>query len=214
MKRKNMVTPLKHATRSLTVCAFSLCLLWFATRLLEAQNPPTELNIIVVQGEGTINHVRQPVASVPIIRVEDANHQPISGATVVFTLPTEGATGHFGSGGKMLVVTTDAQGRATAADLRVNEYPGKLVILAGVTYRGLSARTSITQFDEGPPVAQKSGKGHGKLIVILAVVGGAAAGGGIYFATHKSGGASTAVVTTSATPIGLTPGTPTITGPH
>jgi len=212
-----MATSSKYAIKTFAVCFSSFCFFQFSARPLGAQNPPTELNIIVIQGEGAINHVRQSVASEPIIRMEDENHKPIAGATVVFTLPTGGATGQFANGGKMLVITTDAQGRATAAGLKVNEYPGKLVILVGVSYRGLSARTNITQFDEGPPVAQKSGNGHGhgKLIAILVVVGGAAAGGGAYFATHKNGATSTTTGgTTTPAAIGLTPGTPSITGPH
>lgn len=210
-----MATSLKHVTKPFAICFSSLCFFQLATGSLKAQAPPSELNIVVVQGEGAINHVRQSVSNEPIIRVEDENRKPIAGATVVFTLPTEGATGQFVNGSKMLVVTTDAQGRAAAAGLKVNEYPGKLVMLVGVSYRGLSARTNITQFDEGPPVAQKSSKGgHGKLVAVLVVVGAAAAGGGAYFATHKSGGASTSGGATSPTAIGITPGTPTIIGPH
>jgi hypothetical protein len=211
-----MAKSLKYATRTFAVSFFLLCLFQLASGALQGQTVPSELNIIVVQGEGAINHVRQPVATEPIVRVEDENHKPVAGATVVFTLPTEGATGQFGNGNKMLVATTDAQGRANAAGLKVNEYPGKLVILVGVSYRGLRARTNITQFDEGPPVAEKSGKSHGKLVAILIVVGGAAAGGGAYFALHKSGSSATGSGTTSTTPtaIGLTPGTPTIIGPQ
>ena len=209
-----MATSLKHVTKSFAICFSSLCFFQLATRSLEAQAPPSELNIIVVQGEGSINHVRQSVSNEPIIRVEDENHKPIAGATVVFTLPTEGATGQFVNGSKMLVVTTDAQGRAAAAGLKVNEYPGKLVMLVGVSYRGLSARTNITQFDEGPAVAQKSGKGHGKLVAVLVVVGAAAAGGGAYFATHKGGSTSSSGGATPPAAIGITPGTPTIIGPH
>ena len=211
---------MKNATKIFAICFSSLCLLELAGGALRAQTPPAELNIIVVQGEGAINHVRQSVSNEPIVRVEDEKHQPIAGAAVVFTLPTEGATGQFANGSKMLVINTDAQGRATAAGLKVNEYPGKLVILVGVSYRGLRARTNITQFDEGPPVEHKaggSGGGHGKLIAILVVVGGAAAGGGAYFATHKSGTASPSGSGGGPTPppaIGLTPGTPTIVGPR
>ncbi len=186
--------------------------------LLQAQTVPTELNIIVVQGEGAINKVRQASTTEPAVRIEDQNHAPIAGATVTFTLPTEGATGHFGNGGKMLIVTTDAQGKATAAGLKVNEYPGKLVVHIDVTFRGLSARTNITQFDEGPPVPEKASKGsggHGKLIAVLAIVGAAAAGGGAYAATHKGGAGSTpSTIPTGPSPIGITAGTPTIIGPH
>jgi hypothetical protein len=212
-----MATSLKNAPRILKICLSCLC--FFASGMLPAQTVPTELNIIVVQGEGAINKVRQAASSEPVIRIEDQNHASIAGATVTFTLPTEGATGHFGNGGKILIATTDAQGKATAAGLKVNEYPGKLVLHIDVTYRGLSARTNITQFDEGPPVPEKASKGsggHGKLIAVLAIVGAAAAGGGAYAASHKGGSGFTPPSNTPTGPIaiGITAGTPTIIGPH
>jgi hypothetical protein len=212
-----MAKRLKYASRSFGICTSCLWFFLFAAGTLQAQTVPTELNIIVVQGEGSINKVRQAATSDPVVRIEDQNHKPIAGATVTFTLPTEGATGHFGNGGKMLLVSTDAQGKATAEGLKVNEYPGKLAIHVDVTYRGLSARTNITQFDEGPPVPEKASSGghHGKLITIL-VIAGAAAGGGAYFATHRNGASSPGSGSTPSGPaaIGLTPGSPTITGPH
>lgn len=210
-----MAKRFKHASHIFGICASSFWLFLFAAGTLQAQPVPTELNIIVVQGEGSINHVRQAAATDPVIRVEDQNHNPIAAATVTFTLPTEGATGHFGNGGKMLLVTTDAQGKATAAGLKVNEYPGKLAIHVDVSYRGLSARTNITQFDEGPPVPEKASTGghHGKLITVLAIAG-AAAGGGAYFATHHGAGSTPGSTPSGPAAIGLTPGSPTITGPH
>ena len=46
-----------------------------------------ELNIVIVEGEGATNNIRQRVARQPIIQVEDENHKPVAGAVVVFTLP-------------------------------------------------------------------------------------------------------------------------------
>ncbi len=191
----------------------------FTAQRGQAQNPPTELNIVVVEGEGASNQVRQRVSREPVIRVEDENHQPITGAAVVFTLPTEGATGEFGNGSKSLTVTTDSQGRATAQGLRANQIPGKLPIHVNVSYRGLSARTNITQFNEGPappPGAKASSGGNGKMKAILAAVGVAAASGAALAITRSngSGSSSGAVNTPSVTAIGITPGTGSIAGPH
>lgn len=213
-----MTMPFKYGLESLATALSFLTFFQFAQPPVYAQNLPTELNIVVVQGEGTINNVRQRVNKEPIIQVEDENHKPVAGAAAVFTLPTEGATGSFGNGGKSLTVMTDAQGRATAQGLKVNEYPGKLVIHINVSYRGLSARTNITQFNEGPPVTKKaSNSSHsGRIWVILAVVG-AAAGGGAYVALRNGGSSSSTGTGTTPPPvvgIGLTPGTGTITGPH
>ena len=185
--------------------------------ILRAQTLPTQLNIVVVEGEGAINNARQRVTREPIIRIEDENHKPIAGAAVVFTLPTEGATGEFGNGSKNLTIMTDKQGLATAHGLKLNGLPGKVPIQVNASYRGLTARTTISQSSVLPPGAKASagGGGHGTLIAILVVVGAAAAGGGAYFATHKSGSSAPPVATPSGpTPIGITPGTGTIVGGH
>jgi hypothetical protein len=183
---------------------------------LHAQAPPTEINIVVVEGEGATNNVRQRVARSPVVRVEDENHKPIAGAVVAFTLPTEGATGEFAKGAKTATVITDNQGTASAPSLRMNQLAGKVPIHINASYRGATARTSITQFSVLPPGAKasSSGGGHGGLIAVLVVLGAAAGGGGAYFATRKSTSPSTGVVNPPPTPIGITPGTGSITGGH
>lgn len=181
--------------------------------------PPAGLNIVIVEGEGAINNARQRVNREPIVRVEDDNHKPIAGAAVVFTLPTEGTTGVWANGSRALAVNTNSDGVAVGKGLRVNAVSGKLAILVSASYRGLTARASINQTNEGIPGAKSStaGGGHGKLIVILAVVA-AAAGGGAYYATHKSSSSSPSTPNSpsspSATPIGISAGSSTIIGPH
>jgi hypothetical protein len=181
-----------------------------------SQTLPTELNLVIVEGEGAVNNVRQRVAREPLVRVEDENHKPVAGVAIVFTLPTEGATGQFGGGAKTLMVTSDAQGEAKAHGLKLNQTNGKLLIHVSASYRGLSARAIITQVNEGGVThATSAGGGHGALIGVLVAVGAAAAGGGAYFATHSSKQTPTSTPTTPAggpTPIGITPGTGSITG--
>lgn len=172
---------------------------------------------MVVEGEGAIDNARQRVTREPVVRIEDDNHKPIAGATVVFTLPTEGTTGTFANGSQTLIMTTESNGVAAVKGLRVNQVSGKLVIHVSASYRGLTARTTINQTNEGVPGAKSStGGGSGtKVLVILAIVG-AAAGGGAYFLTRKSGNSSSSSNTTPppAVGIGLTPGTGAILGPH
>lgn len=181
-----------------------------------AQTLPTELNVAVIGGEGAVNNARQRASQDPAIRVEDENRKPVVAATVVFTLPTEGATGEFGNGSKSVTVTTNSQGEAAAPGLKVNQVEGKLPIHVSVSYRGLSARTNIVQFIEASAGASSSkGGGHssGKIIAILAVVGAAAAGGAA-FALKKSPSAAVVPSVPAIVPIGITPGTGTIVGNH
>jgi hypothetical protein len=184
---------------------------------LEAQTVPIQLNIVVVEGEGATNNVRQRVARDPVVQVEDENHRPLVGAAVVFALPTEGATGEFGNGSKTLTILTDKQGRAAAQGLKLNGMNGKVPIHVSASYRGLTARTVINQVSVLPPGVKassaKSG-GHGALIGVLVAVGAAAAGGGAYFALHQSSStpATTPVPPAGPTAIGITPGTGSIAG--
>ena len=196
--------------------ALAICLSFLiACPALSAQTMPTQLNIVVIEGEGAVNNIRQRVARDPVVQVEDENHKPIAGAVVMFTLPTEGATGEFGGSVKSTVVNTNAEGRAVASNLKMNGLSGKIPIHITASYRGLSARTSITMFSQVPPGAKesKSGGGHGALIAVLVILGAGAAGGGAYFATHGSKTAAPPTpVPAGPTPIGITPGTGSIAG--
>src|ERR1700753_2350420 len=78
-----------------------------------AQAPHT-LNLVIVEGDGAINNIRQRTAREPIVQVEDENHKPVAGAAVLFALPEHGAGGTFATGGHTLSVVTNAQGRAAA----------------------------------------------------------------------------------------------------
>ena len=126
---------------------------------LSAQTLPTELNIVVVEGEGASNNTRQRVNRPALVRIEDENHKPVVGAAVVFTLPTEGASGSFTNGSKSLTVTTDNQGQAVAQGLKMNGLPGKVPIQVNASYRGLTARTVISQESVLPPGAKASAGG-------------------------------------------------------
>jgi hypothetical protein len=179
--------------------------------------PPAVLNLVIVEGEGAINNIRQRVARDPVVRVEDENRKPVAGAVVVFTLPTEGATGDFSGGSKSVTVTADTQGLAKAQGLKLGGIGGKLPIHVTASYRGRSARITITQFIEVPAgVKPGNPSGHGKLIAILAGVGGAAAAGAAYALTRNSGSSSTGAPPppSGPTPIGIAAGTGTIAPPH
>lgn len=160
-----MTTLLKYGTKALSLGLSFFITLQFDTPPASAQTLPKELNIIVVAGEGTVNNPRHRVSREPVIRVEDENHKPIAGAAVVFTLPTEGTTGEFGNGSKTITVMTDSGGEAKGQGLKVNQIGGKLPILITVSYRGLTARATITQSvvaaAGGRPTGETGGTGSG-----------------------------------------------------
>ena len=211
LDRKNMAIHLKPGPRWLR-CGLSYLLIftWTIPYIRAQESPPEQLSIIVVDGEGAINHVRQRASRDPVVRIEDERNRPIAGATVVFTLPADGTSGEF-NGSKTSTLVTDNQGQATARGLKVNQTPGKLQIHVNASYRGVRSRTTITQFNMQVP-GVKSG-GSGKIIAILAIVGGAAAGGAIA-ASRKGGTAAGGTPVTPAAAIGITPGTSTVGPPR
>jgi hypothetical protein len=177
---------------------------------------------VVLAGEGATIDVHQKLGKDPVVRIEDENHNPLTGAVVMFTLPTEGPSGEFGTGNKTATVTTDSQGTATGKGLKINQVPGKLQIHVTVSYKGLSARTNIVELVEGPAIHGTQGISHhggkGKWVAVVLLIGGGAAGGAAYALSSKnsssSPGSTPVPPSPTINPIGITPGTGTIAPPH
>jgi hypothetical protein len=190
----------------------------FAVRL-----PPVlaqqALNLVVVQGEGAINNVRQRTARDPIVRVEDQNHKPIAGAVVAFTLPTQGAGGAFGGGAQMLSVITNSRGLAIAKGFHPNSLGGPWQMHINASFGAQTATATVAQTNVVAAAAAAGAGGAGagaatgvavgisaKVIVIVAVAAGAAAAGGAVVATKAGGGSS-------STPTTIAPGASTVGAP-
>jgi hypothetical protein len=183
-----------------------------------AQERPSQIILTVIEGEGGINNVNQRADHDAAVRVEDENGKPISGAAVVFTLPSDGSSGEFGNGSRNLTVVTDDQGRAVAQGLKANNVPGRLQIHVNASYRGLTARTNITQFNMAVPgrssVSKRSSNGNRgskgkKILIILALAGAGAAGGVVALNSGKSSSSSTS----TAPAIVISPGSGTVGPP-
>jgi hypothetical protein len=184
-----------------------------------AQAPPM-LNIVIVEGEGAINNVKQRVNRDPIVQVEDENHRPIAGAAVVFFLPDQGASGTFVNGSRTLTVMTNAQGRAVATGIRPNNVNGSMQIRVTASFQGVTASAVINQTNVGgsatggsAPSSTAGGGGMStgaKVGIILAIAGAAAAGGIIAATRGGGGGGGTAAIGPSVT---ITAGTVSVGAP-
>ncbi len=172
----------------------------------EAARP--KLNIVIVEGDGAINNIRQRTAREPIVQVEDENRKPIAGATVTFLLPRDGAGALTSDGSRSFTAVTDQNGRATLRGMKPNERAGKFQIQVNASFQGLTASTVITQTNVLAAAAVAGGV-SAKLIAILAIAGGAAAAGGIIAATRGNGDKPPA-----AGPIVIAPGTPSVGNPR
>lgn len=161
-----------------------------------AQAPPAKLNITIIEGEGAINNIKARVATEPIVEVDDENHKPIAGAIVTFTLPNSGPGGTFLNGSRILTVTTDQNGRATATGLTANKNKGQYQIRVTATFQGLLASTTINQsVAAGGAAAAAAGGLFGlgwplTIVIIGGVVAGTATG--LAVGLGGGGGAKTA----------------------
>jgi hypothetical protein len=168
------------------------------------------LNIVIVEGDGAINNIRQRTARAPIVQVEDENRRPVAGAAVVFMLPERGATGVFPNGSRTATVFTDNQGRAVARGMRLNNVQGSMDIRVTASHQGQTATTTITQANSLIAAgAAGAGMGLGAKLLIVAGAATAAAVTGAVIATNSGNGAPA-----SGPPTTVTPGSGTVGAPR
>lgn len=172
------------------------------------EKPASGLNIVIVEGAGAINNVRQRTARAPIIQVEDQNRRPVAGAAVVFMLPEQGASGVFPNGSRTVTMMTDNQGRAVARGIRLNRVQGNMEIRVTASHQGQTATAAISQTNT-LAAAAAAGMGLGlKVLIIAAAAAGAAAAG---VAVSQSGDDNPSATGRTAT---VTPGAGTVGPPR
>lgn len=180
---------------------------------------PAGIQIVIVEGEGAINNVKERVNREMIVQVEDQNHKPVAGAAVIFFLPNDGPGGTFANGTTSLTTTTNAQGRAVARGIQFNGQAGAMQVRVSASYAGRTASAIINQTN-ALSGASTSGTGIGggvggglslttKLIIIGAIIGAGVAAG-VIVANH--GGSSSPAAPTTPT-VTITPGVPIVGGP-
>jgi hypothetical protein len=186
-----------------------------------AQAPPVgKLNLVVVEGEGAINNIKQRTARDTIVQVEDENHRPVAGAAVVFLLPGDGPGGSFAGGAKTAALVTDSNGQAVMPRLEPNQLDGQFQIRVNASYQGLQGNIVIHQLNAGGGAATPAARAgiSGKTIGILA---GLAAAGAVGAAVGLRGGGSSGGSTSPPSTPPTTsnnsitgPGTPSLGPPH
>ncbi|MCC7339580.1 MAG: hypothetical protein IT170_00725 [Bryobacterales bacterium] len=212
-----------------TVLAVLLCLAMLAapgTGFGQTAAPAKlTLNIVIVEGEGAVNNIRQRVAREPIVRVEDENHKPVAGATVVFLLPGDGAGGTFPGNQNMVTVQTNQNGEAVARGLRPNNVTGDFAIRVTASFQGATATAVVNQTNALAGAAAAAGAGGGaaaataagisaKVLVIIGIAAAAAVGGGVYAATRdNSNGGGSGPGGPSRTPTAIAIGAPSVGAP-
>jgi hypothetical protein len=190
---------------------------FYPVSLLAQEIAPTgkeaNLRIIVLEGDGAINFIKQRVAREATIQVVDENNKPVAGAMVLFTLPDTGPGGSFSDGSKTQISYTDAAGRATAMGFKANSIVGPFKLNVTASANGMAANTVVVSQTNivvaAGAAAGAGGSAAGKaagtgtavatgvsktLIIVLVAAGGAAAAGAA--AAAKGGGSSSSTPST------------------
>lgn len=139
------------------------------------------LKILIVEGEGAINNLRQRTAREPIVEVSDENNRPVAGALVVFLLPSSGPSGAFANGLQTLTVTTDSAGRAVATGFRPNQVTGQFKIDVQASFENRTARAAISQqiISRSPWLSWKTAAAAAAVVIATVfIVRGVRDGGG------------------------------------
>ncbi len=163
------------------------------------------LRIEVLEGEGSINNIRELLMRSPSVRVVDAEGKPVFGASVSFTTPAMGASAAFVDGSNQATLITNERGQAKVEGMRPNNIVGNFEIRVVASFRNMRATARINQTNAAPAAA--GGGGSGKGLLILLVIAGAGAG---VAAALGGGGSSTPTPTPPPGGGGGTP-PPTIT---
>jgi len=174
-----------------------------------AQEAQGGLRITIIEGDEAILNVRQRVSREAIIQVEDENRRPVAGALVTLTAPRDGASAIFSNGLNNITLTTDDAGRVVVRGIRPNSAEGKYSIRVNAVKEGMRGTAQIQMSNVA--LAAAAGGITAKVVAILLIAGAGAAAGAVALTRNGNGAAPGAV---TATPIRITPGTPTVGPPR
>lgn len=209
----------RHPFNRESVCArwvwlLIIVLITGQTIAVRAQNaPPMQLRITILEGEGSLNNIRERTAREPIVQVEDQNHKPVAGALVLFSVHGEdGAGATFANGLTTYQTTTDAAGQATAKGLVPNGNAGAFTISVTATVGAMTATTIIHQQNVAPSAAvNKVVKPHHNLATAgnVAFIGVVAAIGAVlsWSAVNSNSGPNNTTITPGTGGVGAPTGT-------
>ena len=169
------------------------------------------LKIVVIEGEGAKNNIRQRLAAQPVVEVRDETDKPVPGAEVVFQLPAAGAGGVFNGWMRTQTVKTNAQGQAAATGFTTNDEEGRFNIRVTATHANKSGSAVISQANVRGTGAAASRGSSNKKWKILAILGGVAVAGGVAAAVAGGDNGTTATPTNAVI---ITPGAIAVGGPR
>lgn len=183
--------------------------------------PPTieGLKVVVLAGREEVNDIQRKVMAPLVVEILDQNDRPVEGAEVVFRFPLEGPSATFAGGRTSQTVRANGQGEAAATNWMANSQTGRFQVHVNASYGNQVGQVTFSMENATKvnrpsasvlgPGGEKHGSWFSPTWVKVAVIGGGAAlVAGIILATR--GGSSKS----SGATITISPGSPSIGGPH
>lgn len=172
------------------------------------------LKVTALAGNNAMNDLERNLMSPLVIQVLDQNDRPVEGAEVVFRFPLNGPGAIFRNGNTSQTVRTNGTGQAAATNWNANNQVGTFTVRVTASYGNELGETTVsmtnaTRVVEGKDTRKQTKWYSSKWVKIALIAGGAATVAGIVLATR--GGGSSASSTSTIT---ITPGSPTVGGPH
>ena len=172
------------------------------------------LKVTALAGNKALNDLERGLMTPFVIQVLDQNDRPVEGAEVVFRFPLNGPSAKFRGGNTSQTVRTNGQGQAAAINWTANSV-GTFDVHVTATYGNQLGETTVSMSNVTRIVEDQKGKRKqakwysSKWVKIALIAGGAAVAAGIVLATRGGGSSSTSTSTVT-----ITPGSPTVGGPH
>ena len=173
------------------------------------------LKVTALAGNKAMNDLERGLMSPLVIQVLDQNDLPVEGAEVAFRFPLNGPGATFRGGNTSQTVRTNGQGQAAAVNWTANGQVGTFSVRVTAAYGNqlgetTVSMTNVTRIVETGKTERKRTKWYSsKWVKIAPIAGGAATVAGIVLATRGGGGSSSSTSTVT-----ITPGSPTVGGPH
>ena len=166
-----------------------------------------------MEGEGAVFAAGGRSPRPLVVQVTDETGGPVSGAAVTFHMPEEGPGGVFANGLRTELAVTDAGGRASVRNLRLNRIPGqfdiRIVAAREQARAGTISSHYISDYGRARGTARPTrtqARSRRKWVAVALLAAGAAGGG---LAASLLGGVTQA--SPSSGPPQVTIGTPAIT---
>jgi hypothetical protein len=171
------------------------------------------LKIRVLAGKDEMNDLERRVMAPIVVQVVDQNERPVEGGDVVFRFPISGPSAVFTGGKSSITVRTNGGGQAAAVNWMANGQTGTFQVHVSANYGNQVGETTfsmsnVTRIVEDAKSRSKTKSLWSHTWFKVAVIGGAAAiAVGVVLATRGGSKGSGSTVT-------ISPGSPSVGGPH